>query len=419
MRKIRRAQQRHARQNAKFRKKFQTSVLAAGTAAAITLGTGLGATKVLADDHQLPVARDADSDLLSNREEFSIGYRPFRPDQNRNQTRDGVELARRCAAVIAGLPSYLPEDPPPEPNGLYKLCHRFRGSEQCDVCGQDIHMGGCTIVNPKLNFTYPDASDPLDPLFLPDLAVHYMEHGSFDCYGEIHTGRVDVQRLLWVLELRFPYDPNEHQLPLDYVVESVGQLAPDANDTDGDLLADSEELKARYNLHDPDQDRDLTPDGIELAKQCVAVIDQLPIHNPYSGEPAPHTTYKIKWFERGLELCEICGGAVNMGYWEVVNPHLGLSLAVYDITCHYMGHGSFSFSGLNYDPPNEPFHCGRVDIALLARALEIPRRCRHLGRLYLPPDLNDDGSVNLRDVAELGARWLQCTDPNDPSCEQL
>jgi hypothetical protein len=415
MRRLRRAHQRHVRREAKRSRKFKQRAVVAGTVAAITLVAGIGLNKALADDHQLPVSRDADADLLANREELAIGYRPFRPDQNRNQILDGVELAKCCAAVVNQLPQVA------SPNEPYVIRHEVDGVEYCDICGAEIHMGGGEIINPKFNLHYPDPCDPLDPMFLPDLALHYMEHGSFDCYGSIHSGRVDLPRLMRVLGLRLPYDPNEHQLPLDYPdpCDPSGTLAPDTNDLDGDLMADTEELAAGYNLYNPDQNRNLTPDGIELAKQCVAVIDELPVHDPCSDDPTPTQAYKICWFQHGIELCDICGESVNMGCWEVVNPTLGLSIGVYDITCHYMSHGSFSYSGLSADPPYDPFHYGRIDIALLAKILEMPRNCGHLGTMYLPADVDRDCKVSLADIAELADKWLECTDPNEDGCYQL
>ncbi|MCK4294152.1 MAG: hypothetical protein KAY65_13215 [Planctomycetes bacterium] len=360
------------------------------------------------NDHQLPVAQDADADLLAGKEELAIGYKPFDPDQNRNEIPDGIELAKRCAAVVAELPSYPLWPTPPDTNEIYKVEHALDGLERCYVCGQDIHMGGWEIINPKLAMKYPDPNDPLDRMFLPDLALHYMQHGSFDCYGHDHKGRVNIPRLLRVLELRYPHDPNEHQLPLDYVVKPVGQLAPDANDLDADLLADSEELAAGYNLHDPDQDDDLTPDGIELAKQCAAVIDELPV---YSGHPPPAGTYKVELDQWGLEYCPICGESVNMGGSAVVNPKLGVSIYIDRITIHYMRHGSFSYHGL-WQPGGEPQHAGRIDLALLVKILEMPRHCGDLGTLYLPGDSNKDCRQNFTDFADSADKWLECTDPN-------
>lgn len=270
-------------------------------------------------------------------------------------------------------------------------------------------MGGWEIINPKLNLKYPDPNDPLNGFFLPDLALHYMEHGSLDCYGDDHQGRVNLQRLLRVLELRFPYEPNDHQLPLDYVVEGVGQLAQDTNDLDSDLLADSEELKAGYNLYNPDQDADLNPDGIELAKQCAIAIGQLPTSIPSD----PNKPYKILFMTDGLETCEICGFTTPMDFWIIVNPRLGLVIeAVPVMAVHYMEHGSFSYFGHGPNPPYYPVHTGRVDIALLTKILEMPQHCGDLGTIYLPGDLNKDCKENAADFAEFADKWLQSTDPN-------
>ncbi len=342
------------------------------------------------NDHQLPVADDADADLLANKEEFAIGYKPFDDDQNENEIPDGVELAKRLAADVNNLPQWYGFGDPP--NETYKFEHALDGTEKCHVCGDDIHMGGWEIINPKLALKYPSHDDPLNGTFLPDLALHYMEHGSFDCYGGIHNGRVNLQRLMRVLERRFPYDPNEHQLPLD------------ANDLDNDLLADSEELAAGYNLYDPDQDEDLTPDGIELARQCGEVIETLPVYDPYGGDPPPKRTYKVNYFQKGLEYCDICGAMRNMGWWQVINPEFGLSIEVPDIVCHYMEHGSFSYAGNVHGK-------GRIDLPLLVKILEMPRRCGDLGTIYLPGDLNQDCSENFKDIAEVADEWLESTDP--------
>ena len=252
-------------------------------------------------------------------------------------------------------------------------------------------MGGYAIINPKLSLQYPDPNEPLDGMFLPDLALHYMEHGSFDCFGDVHSGRVDIQRLLRVLELRYPYDSNEHQ------------LAVDGNDLDGDMLTDNEELIAGYNLYNADQDENLIPDGIELAKQCADVIEALPIVEPnMSRIPALH---KINFMQRGIETCDICGETVNMGYQRIVNPKSELSIDVPFIVSHYLEHGSFSYSGNVHNK-------GRIDIPLLLKTLEMPQRCGDLGTIYLPVDVNHDCQVNLDDLLEFFEQWLEQTESN-------
>jgi len=409
MKRLRRLHRKRLRKKTSTFNKLHGRAIATGAAAAITFAA-LQANKAFSanmpDDHQQTVSGDTDSDLISDAEEMAIGYKIYDPNQNRNELPDGVELARRCAAVINQLP-----DISIDPNAIFKIRHELDGLEQCDICGQWIHMGGSQIINPVLKMKYPDSNDPLNSLFLPDLAVHYMEHGSFDCLGSVHNGRADLPRLLRVLQLRFPYEPNDHQLSLDYVVDTVGQLASDTNDLDGDLMADSEELKAGYDLYDADQDQDLMPDGIELAKQCAEQIDALPVEG--IDPILPGQVYKQFFFQRGLEQCEICGQTVNMGFWRIVNPNLAKSMDIYDITLHYLSHGSFSYSGQHITEPFDPFHCARTDIAALTEILEMPQKCGDLGTKYLPGDTNKDCAEDFKDFADFANRWLDTTDPQN------
>ncbi|MGD8787781.1 MAG: hypothetical protein PVJ60_10180, partial [Phycisphaerales bacterium] len=221
MKRLRRAYQRRIRK----RKKFKRRIIVAGTAAAITLGTGISLNRAFAvgmpDRHQLPVIQDADADLLADLEELAIGYRPFRADQNRNEVPDGIELARHCAAAIEQLPW---EDEVTSSKQTYKWLDAMFGLETCDICGETVNMGTAEIVNPHLGLRVD----------CPLIAIHYMEHGSFGYHGDVHEGRLDVATLLRALEIRFPYDPNEHR------------LAVNESDFDGDLLTDSEELASGY-----------------------------------------------------------------------------------------------------------------------------------------------------------------------------
>jgi hypothetical protein len=187
------------------------------------------------------------------------------------------------------------------------------------------------------------------------------------------------------LPYQYLYDPNEHQLPVD------------GDDMDGDLLTDTEEAAAGYDPNEADQDNDLVPDGIELAKQCAEVIETLPEEgvDPNAGDGL----YKKNFLQRGLEYCDICGEAVNMGFWRVKNPSLGLSIDVHEIACHYMRHGSFSYAA--------GVHSGRIDIADLLQVLEMPRRCGDLGTTFLAGDLNDDCQVTLTDIGGLTQHWLK------------
>jgi len=384
---------RHVQKHNKFRRR----AIAAGAAAAITLGAGAGLNKALAKDepgvisHKLPVSRDADKDLLADAEEAAIGYHPFITDQNHNEIPDGTELAQHCFAVIDKLPAYFPGTMMPIPNQIHKVMHTLLGTERCDICGQEVNMGGVEIVNPNLRISYPDPNDPLEGEFLPELALHYMQHGSFDCFGSVHAGRVDIARLLRTLELRYPEDPNEeHQTAI-------------ADDLDGDLMSDSEELAAGYNLYDADQDDDLTIDGAELAAQCVKAVDALPVFDP--NGPEIYAIYKVNHLQRGFENCSTCGQAVNMGYWQITNLKVGLSIDVPVLALHYMEHGSFGYEGNVHEK-------SRIDLPLLVKILEMPRQCGDLGTIFWPADFNMDCKVDADDFALFTEQWLQNIESN-------
>jgi len=231
-----------------------------------------------------------------------------------------------------------------------------------------------TVTNPQLALS----------MDIPYLYLHYMEHGSFSGEGSIHSGRVDIPQLLTVLERQWPCEPNDHQLPVD------------GNDSDTDLLADSEEATAGYDPNEADQDNDITPDGIELAKQCVAGIQRL----PSALDPnEPNKPYKLLFASDGYETCEICGLTITMDHWDIINPRLGLTVNVPVMAAHYMDHGSFSYWAT--------YHTGRIDVAALVQALEMPSRCGDLGTEFLAGDLNEDCQVSLADVDKLTERWLK------------
>ncbi len=37
----------------------------------------------------------------------------------------------------------------------------------------------------------------------------------------------------------------------------------------------------------------------------------------------------------------------------------------------------------------------------------------------LQADLNEDCVVSLTDVAKMGLKWMQCSDPSDPICDEF
>ena len=79
-----------------------------------------------------------------------------------------------------------------------------------------------------------------------------------------------------------------------------------------------------------------------------------------------------------------------------------------EIELHYMRHGSFSYAG-------DVHGKGRLDIALLVKILEMPRRCGDLGTIFSPADINRNCRVDLDDLTGLIEQWLEHTDLYPPS----
>ncbi len=334
--------------------------ITAGTLAAIMLGgvcltqADQGLVPSYPDAHQFVVPGDVDVDQLTTNEEVALGYDTYWTDQNGNDLGDGIDLAMVCAQVIQKLPEADPNEAIHEP---YKVTHAMRGLVNCGVCGEAINMGTVDVVNPELNLT----------LNIPILSLHTMEHGSFTYTSDLHQGRVDVPRLVRLLDLHYPEEPNEHQ------------LIPEQTDQDGDLITDVEELALGLDLYDDDQNQNLITDGIELGKKCAQAIEELPLYTGLEDcDCIPTTPYKVYFATLGFESCEICGSRMDMGYYEVINPQLEKSTQVYLMGCHYLEHGCFDYSGSRNQ--------GRIDLATLLEILEMDDTC---GDLKPPSDANE------------------------------
>lgn len=275
------------------------------------------------DPHWLLVDNDSDGDFLSDLEEITLGYDENDRDMNDNWWPDGVELARHYQRLIEALPYWSGGS---EPNEIYKVDHSAYGMEYCEICGEVINMGYVQIVNPL-------SQETLDIHFM---GLHYMEHGSFSYDGTFNDGRVDIVALSSVLH-------DAHLVPVE-------------NDSDSDHLSDAEEAAIGYDDQNPDEDGNWVLDGADLAGSMAETIDGLP------QGPLPDQVYRIDYIQYGIELCEVCGDEVNMGYVEVHNPMLGTSIQIDYIALHAMVHESFSYDGTIHD--------GRVDLVTLKEILE-------------------------------------------------
>jgi len=274
-----------------------------------------------------PLLLDGDQDLIFDAEEITLGLDLHDPDENRSRVIDGPELAEKYEEIIDGLPYWNPPDPPP--NGIVKTDYKVWGVEFCEVCGHCVNMGFLRIYNP-----WKDIS--IDVHYI---ALHYLRHGSYNFDGTINEGRIDLERLDAVLE-------DLHRLKVN-------------NDSDGDLLADDEELGIGSDPYEHDENGNFVRDGVDRTVLVNTQIDLLPFG------PLSDRVYRLNHPTFGEETCEVCGEVVNMGCLEITDPLNGLTVNIPYIGLHYMQHGSFSYDGTTND--------GRVDVVLLESILQNAR----------------------------------------------
>ena len=153
-------------------------------------------------------------------------------------------------------------------------------------------------------------------------------------------------------------------------------------DPDADFLKDEEEILLHMNPAQPDEDGNQIADGVDLALALSSAIDSLP------EEPSSDHTYVRHVLMWGLENCNACGEAVNMGCMEIINPREKLSITVDYIAKHYMEHGSFSYHG--------NLHQGRLNVALLNTVLG----SEGLAHFIPEPEGTDVDNDGLRDWEE-------------------
>jgi len=167
------------------------------------------------------------------------------------------------------------------------------------------------------------------------------------------------------------YGGDPHRIPLEVW-----------EDTDADFLKDEEEVLLHTNPAEPDEDGNQIPDGVDLALALSGAIDLLP------DKPSSEHTYIVHILMYGVEYCDACGEAANMGIMEIINPLEKLSITVPYIAKHYMEHGSFSYDG--------NIHRGRLNVPLLNTVLG----SEGLAHFTPEPEGTDADNDGLRDWEE-------------------
>jgi hypothetical protein len=304
-------------------------------AAALSLLFTLIPGRARADDPHWhsPSAIDTTGDFLENHEEILLGtaWGGFW---------GGLPSGPREAPGYATFISTLPTTP--SDTCCYRTELAMDGIENCLVCGQEMNMGGWEIHNPMR----------ADTLFLPNMALHYMENGSFSFDGTTNAGRVDIEHLKSI----FAHYDTDH-----YAITT-------SNDADEDGLGDDQESHFGAQTGDPDSDDNRLVDGAQVAEQLLHTIAQLPIADSPGTAPddVPHLYFDVVY---GIEDCDICGMTINMGDAVIVNPLIGASMRFPIIGLHYLAHGRFAYSG--------DIHTGEINAIELSNVLDIETGLPH------------------------------------------
>ena len=284
---------------------------------ALSLLFALAPAMARADDAHWssPSAVDTNGDFLAGSEEFLLGT-------VWGQFIEGIPHGPRGALEFSALIASLPCAP--SDTCCYQIEVPMDGLENCQVCGQEMNMGGVEIHNPMRGIH----------IFIPNMGLHYMEHGSFSYDGTENSGRVDIALLKEVLA---HYD-SDH-----YAIET-------SNDGDDDGLRDDYEDDFGTQTNDPDSNDDHLVDGAQVAEKLIEAIAALP-ESCISYDP----TF-------GLEDCDICGMEINMGAVSITNPSGGKLISFPMIGLHYLAHGRFAYGGST--------NSGEIDAKQLAEVLD-------------------------------------------------
>jgi hypothetical protein len=123
------------------------------------------------------------------------------------------------------------------------------------------------------------------------------------------------------------------------------------------------------------------PNGPLEALKFSAIIDALP------DTPSNTSCYLQYHVTFGMENCQVCGQAMNMGSVSIHNPMRDMFIYIPFMGLHYMEHGSFSYDGTE--------NSGRVDIEQLKKVL-----AHYDTDHYTIETANDDDDDGLRDDYE-------------------
>ena len=296
-------------------------------AAALSMIISVLPTNVRGDNpHWLPIGEnDPDNDYLTYQEEVILGtHLNYFPDDSLA----GQAKALEFKAIIDSLPIDSSD------TTCYVIEHLYRGIETCQICGEVMNMGFIEVVNPMRDLS----------IDIPFMALHFLENGSFSYDGTTNSGRIDIELLKEVIA---HYDSTHFSIVT-------------SNDEDNDGLNDDYEDDFSTQINNPDSDENQLVDGAEVAEELIETIAGLPVIE-YNEEPPSDSIYIKFMLADGIETCDICGIAINMGDVRIVNPTIKEEINFSIIGLHYLAHGRFAYGGSE--------NSGEIDALQLAQVL--------------------------------------------------
>lgn len=166
---------------------------------------------------------------------------------------------------------------------------------------------------------------------------------------------------------------------LSQVIPDSSHYIPVPRDLDQDYLADAEEIYLGTNFFYAYTFPGVT-DNIYWTGYFKYLIDTL------ATTPQTDRPYREDYYANGLEICQICGAQINMGFVRIINPMRQLQQDIPFMGLHFLDCHCFSYDGT--------IHSGRVDVGLLKKIL-YPYQPSHI--LSVAGDTDHDGLTDMEE----------------------
>lgn len=336
-----------------------------------------GEGECLEEYYYLPVENDFDGDLLADVEEAALGMDETDPDEDGNETRDGLDLAYRLAGRISDRPwvyaygmiggevwpADLQEQLPADQVSVVHLDYQVDCYYEDAACGLPVTIGELILFNPALHAGWEKG------LSMPIIGWQYLRHGSFSYAWTTCNpgkGRLDPYAIKMTLDVGVPEGEGESFCPENLVMDPIfdsGDLElfwADSISSPGNLLCNAETCDggAPYLGDYWVRFYSRVTDDVLAFGQEIQVPSATLAHLTYSYSASaeafgyvgiylsgilvdeltlPGDTTGGVYLERSVDVSAFADGAAHI--LEFVNPSLGGADMAFDAICLQVGGG--------------------------------------------------------------------------------